>query len=74
MTILLEVQKIGGIKMSFNDLVKYVTQQFVSYLDKPKDQRLLRKNERKSSQSPALSRWFGVIPLGFMLLMRKRKK
>ncbi|MFZ3590313.1 YqzE family protein [Bacillus sp. DJP31] len=59
--------------MSFNDLVKYVTQQFVSYLDKSKDQRLQTKNDRRSSQ-PALSRWFGIIPLGFMLFMRNRKK
>ncbi len=59
--------------MSFNDLVKYVTQQFVTYLDKPKDQKIQQKNERKSSQPP-LSKWFGIIPLGFMLIMRKKKK
>jgi hypothetical protein len=60
--------------MSLNDLIKYLTQQFVSYLDKPKDQRVQTKHDRKVSKPPLLSRWFGVLPLGFMLFMKKRKK
>lgn len=59
--------------MTFNDLIKYVTQQFVTYLDQPKQQRVQLKQDRKSTQSPGLSKWFGVLPLGFMLMMKKEK-
>ncbi|WP_246945958.1 YqzE family protein [Bacillus pinisoli] len=60
--------------MTFNDLVKFVTQQFVSYLDKPKQQRIQTKQDKKSTQPPMMSRWFGIVPIGFMLYMKKEKK
>ncbi|MBM7660866.1 hypothetical protein JOC85_001638 [Bacillus mesophilus] len=60
--------------MTLNDFIKYLTQQFVTYLDKPKQQRIQTKQDRKSTQPPLLSRWFGIVPLGFMLYMKKEKK
>ncbi|MFD1736522.1 YqzE family protein [Bacillus salitolerans] len=60
--------------MSFNDLLKFVTQQLVTYLDSPKDQRKQVKRARKSSKTPLVSRWFGVVPFGFMMFFKKREK
>ncbi|KAA0549440.1 YqzE family protein [Bacillus sp. BGMRC 2118] len=59
--------------MTFNDLVKYVTQQFVTYLDQPKQERKQLRQDRKLTEPPVMSRWFGVLPLGFMLMMKKDK-
>jgi hypothetical protein len=60
--------------MSLNDLVKYLTQQFVTYLDSPKDHRKQVKNTKKSSQPPFILRWFGIIPFGFMMFFKKGRK
>jgi hypothetical protein len=70
----MKVNYMGGFTyMSLNDFIKYLTQQFVTYWDKPKDQRLQMKKNRKSAQPPVLSRWFGILPLGFMLYVKREK-
>lgn len=60
--------------MSSNDYVKYVTEQFVKYVDTSKEERLHQKEKRKSEQAPVLTRMFGIIPLALMLMMNRRKK
>ncbi|MFD3447751.1 YqzE family protein [Microbacteriaceae bacterium 4G12] len=57
--------------MSTNDYVKFVTQQFVSYMDSPKQDRKQRRVQRRQEKEPFLIRWFGVLPLGTVLLYRK---
>ncbi|MCA1031712.1 YqzE family protein [Bacillus timonensis] len=59
--------------MSTNDYVKFVTQQIVSYIDKPKEVRKQTRQKRKQEKSPMLDRWFGVIPFAFMLWYKKKK-
>ncbi|MFF0826972.1 YqzE family protein [Brevibacillus sp. NPDC003359] len=53
--------------MSFQEYLKYLTKQFVQYMDTPKDERRLRKTPRESWAS----RWFGAIPMSIRLLWRK---
>jgi len=53
--------------MSFNDLVKFITQQFVTYVNQPTDVRRASKKERKDTQPPILFRMFGMIPLAFLI-------
>ncbi|QOR65501.1 YqzE family protein [Cytobacillus suaedae] len=59
--------------MSPNDYVKFMTQQIVSYIDKPKNIRKETRQLRKSERSPFMDQWFGVIPFAFKLLMKKKK-
>lgn len=60
--------------MSTNDYVKFVTQQIVSYMDQPKEERKRLKQARSQTKSPALSRWFGILPIAVMMMFRKRNK
>ncbi|AJI22667.1 YqzE family protein [Priestia megaterium] len=60
--------------MKTNDYVKYMTQQFVQYMDQPKEERKTKKIQKKEERAPFANRWFGVIPLSFMLWYRKKKE
>lgn len=62
--------------MKTNDYVKYVTQQFVSYVDTPTEQRKALREERKANKPPFAYRWFGLIPyaLAQVINMKKKKK
>lgn len=62
--------------MSTNDYLKFVTQQIVSYIDSPKEERLNKRLQKRTNQAPFQNRWFGMIPFATMLLLKKirRKK
>ncbi|TYR82429.1 YqzE family protein [Priestia megaterium] len=60
--------------MKTNDYVKYVTQQLVQYMDQPKEQRRTQRIKKKEARSSFSNRWFGMIPLSFMMWYRKTKK
>ncbi|MBP1932823.1 YqzE family protein [Ammoniphilus resinae] len=53
--------------MSSNDIVKYITQEFVKYIDTPKNERKKRMKRRGSTH------WFGMIPLALRMVFRKKK-
>ncbi|GAA3322015.1 hypothetical protein GCM10020331_040210 [Ectobacillus funiculus] len=57
--------------MSTNDYVKFVTQQFVSYMDSPKQERKQKREERRNVRDPFLVRWFGILPLSLALLYKE---
>lgn len=57
--------------MSGNDYVKFVTQELVRYIEKPKEERVMIRKERKSSRPPLLFRMFGMIPVSIKMLMKK---
>nr|WP_090082071.1 YqzE family protein [Lentibacillus persicus] len=56
--------------MSFNDYVKYITQQFTSYIDTPAEEKKGRRQNSKSVTPVYSSRWLGVIP--FILKAAKK--
>ena len=56
-----------------NDLVKYVTEQIVQYVEQPYEQRKEAKKIAKASREPWLVRWFGAGGLSIMLWMKKRQ-
>ncbi|MDQ0244418.1 YqzE family protein [Priestia abyssalis] len=60
--------------MSTNDYVKFVTQQFVRYIDKPKEERKQQRRQRKEERDSFVQRWFGVIPFAVMMWYRKKKE
>lgn len=59
---------------SFNDYVKFVTQQFVSYMDQPKEERKARKVEKKANRPPLQSHLFGMIPLAISIFWKNQKE
>ena len=59
--------------LSTNDYVKFVTQQIVSYMDKPKEVRKESRMNHKSERMPLVNRWFGVIPSSIMLLLKRKR-
>jgi len=60
--------------MSTNDYVKFMTQQIVSYMDKPKEVRKQTKEQRKTERGSISSHWFGILPLSVSLMLKKRNK
>lgn len=57
--------------MSLNEIFKYAAQQFVMYLDRPKEERMALKQVRKEEKPLFLNHMFGTIPLACMLLFKK---
>ncbi len=60
--------------MKTNDYVKYVTQQFVSYVDTPSEKRKAMKEERRASKPPFAYRWFGLIPFALAQAFKQKRK
>lgn len=60
--------------MKTNDYVKYVTQQFVTYVDTPSEKRKALKEERKANRHPFAFRWFGLIPFALSQVFKVRFK
>lgn len=62
------------IRMKTNDYVKFMTQQFVSYIDSPAEEKKQRKQEKKEEKELFTSKWFGILPLALKMLVDKEKK
>ncbi|KYG30983.1 YqzE family protein [Alkalihalobacillus trypoxylicola] len=56
--------------MSFNDYVKFITEQVVLKLDQPR-----HKEEKKDElqKAPFMNRAFGMIPFGISMFVQKKK-
>lgn len=63
--------KFRGENMSGNDYLKYVTEQVVSYLDLPAEEKKKRKSEQKQTTPGFSNRWLGVLP--FMIKSIRKK-
>jgi hypothetical protein len=55
--------------MDGTEYLKYVTERVVSYMDTEVEE---AKSNKKLSREPWLTRWFGVLPMGFMMWWAKR--
>ncbi|WP_096188443.1 YqzE family protein [Evansella halocellulosilytica] len=60
--------------MKTNDYVKFMTQQFVTYVDQPKEERIARKQQKKEMKLPKSYKWFGLVPFSLSLTAKKLKK
>lgn len=56
------------------DVVKFLTQKIVKYLDEPKAVRKERKLIRKKEKEPLLTFLFGIVPMGLGLAFKKKRK
>ncbi|MEH6940192.1 YqzE family protein [Bacillus sp. JJ664] len=57
--------------MKTNDYVKYMTEQFMNYIDQPKEKRELMKHEKEENKESFSTNMFGMLPLSFALYMKK---
>jgi len=60
--------------MSSQDLIKFLTREFVQYMDTPREERIKRKQERKTQKPSWSNHWFGVMPMMLKLLFRRKSK
>lgn len=51
------------------DLIKYITQRVVTYMETPKEARM--EHRVKQSREPWQYRWFGMLPLAIQLWLEK---
>ncbi|MFD1850613.1 YqzE family protein [Oceanobacillus bengalensis] len=56
--------------MSGNDYIKFMTEQFVTYLDRPREERKKRKLEQKVSYGVS-NYWLGVLPFVLKSIRKK---
>ncbi|MBD7967097.1 YqzE family protein [Paenibacillus gallinarum] len=53
-----------------NDLIRYITEQVVEHMEKPKEE---RKSSRKRKE-PWQTKWFGMLPFGVSMWASEKKK
>ncbi|MEW9700346.1 YqzE family protein [Paenibacillus sp. SI8] len=56
-----------------DDLVKYITQQVVTYMETPKDVRKSAKASHKEQRENWQTRWFGMLPLATRMVIEQTK-
>ncbi|WP_409289239.1 YqzE family protein [Peribacillus sp. SCS-37] len=59
--------------MSTNDIIKFITQQFVTFFNQPQEVRKKVRQEKKQTRPPFSYNWFGVIPMALSMVMKKKK-
>ncbi|GAA0602561.1 hypothetical protein GCM10009001_19400 [Virgibacillus siamensis] len=57
--------------MNSNEYIKFMTQEFTSYIDSTSEERKSRKSNRKSEPSAYSSKWLGVLPFALKSAIRK---
>lgn len=57
-------------KMSGNDYIKFLTEQFVTYMDLSPEERKKRKTDHNERTSIS-NRWFGVLPFAIKSMRKK---
>ncbi len=60
--------------MSTNDYVRFVTQQFVSYMDAPKEDRKQKKEQRRAEKEPFMNKVVWCYAAKRCFVLSKRKK
>lgn len=61
-------------KVKTDEYIKYLTQKVVSYMDLPAEVRKEQRNLYKSMREPWHVRWFGMVPLSFIIWWKNRKR
>jgi len=60
--------------MKTNDYVKFLTQEFVTYVDQPKDERKKKRHAKThTKKSKYTSRWFGLIPFALLMTFKRKR-
>ncbi|MBD0381005.1 YqzE family protein [Paenibacillus sedimenti] len=56
-----------------DELVKFITQQVITYIETPKDVRKQAKANMKEQRESWQTRWFGMLPLATRMLIERTK-
>lgn len=59
--------------ISGNDYVKFVTEQVVTYMDMPPEERKKKKEKQKNAHGMYANRWFGVLPFVFKIFIKNKQ-
>lgn len=59
--------------MSSQDLIKFLTREFVQFVDTPKSERLKRKQDKKDQRNNWSNHWFGILPMALKLFFSRNK-
>jgi hypothetical protein len=59
--------------MSFQDLLKFATQEAVKQIDKPQTVRKAERVQKKADKEPITHWAFGMMPLAFSMMKRRLK-
>lgn len=51
-----------------------MTQEIIKYMNTPRDERKEHKQEKMETKPPFSQRLFGVLPFGFSMMLKKRKR
>lgn len=57
-----------------NELVKFITQEFVRYAVTPQEERKKQRQERKEERGPWHYYWFGLVPAALAMFFRSAFK
>lgn len=57
--------------MNGNEYIKFMTQEFTSYIDSTSEERKARRTKRQSEPSVYSSKWLGVLPFALKSAIRK---
>lgn len=58
--------------MKTNDFIKYLTQEFVSYVDQPKEERKRYRSVEKSRKRNYSRTLFGLIPFSLKMMLKRK--
>ncbi len=64
----------GGNNLSTRDYLQFITEQFVTYLDMPADEKRRRKEAKKRSKWSSTNKWFGTLPLALRIMRQQSNK
>jgi hypothetical protein len=56
-----------------DELIKYITERFVTYIETPKEVRREQRVNRRPKE-PWKYRWFGMLPLSIEIWLDKKRK
>ncbi|WP_174613790.1 YqzE family protein [Virgibacillus ihumii] len=57
--------------MNGNEYIKFMTQEFTSFIDSTSEERKTRRSKRRTEPSVYSSKWLGVLPFALKSVMRK---
>lgn len=57
--------------MNGNEYIKFMTQEFTSFIDSTSEERKTHRSNRKSEPSAYSSKWLGVLPFALKSVLHK---
>lgn len=59
--------------MAVNELIEFLTKEFVTYIQTSQDERQKRKESKKEQRGQWSNHWFGALPMAIGMMVKRRK-